>query len=129
MIDPRGRFGEFLACSRYPECKTTNAHLHRRDVPQGGLRRLPHREALAPGQGVLRLRQLRQDQVRLRQLGPPGARAPCPQCSAPFVVEKVSKAGVRLRCLKEGCGWSADKEDLDAEAPATPPPPPDAKAS
>ena len=31
-----------------------------------------------------------------------------------FLVEKVSKAGVRLRCLSEGCGYSVDKEDLDA---------------
>jgi hypothetical protein len=46
------------------------------------------------------------------------------------VVEKVSKAGVRLRCIKEDCGWSADKEDLDAETPAPPVPgAPDAKAS
>jgi ssDNA-binding Zn-finger/Zn-ribbon topoisomerase 1 len=25
MVIRRGRFGEFLACSRYPDCKTTSA--------------------------------------------------------------------------------------------------------
>jgi DNA topoisomerase-1 len=58
----------------------------------------------------------------------------CPSCNAPFLVEKVSKAGVRLRCIAEGCGYSADKDD--SEAPAAEPGPgapaapnPDAKAS
>ena len=46
--------------------------------PTPRLRRLPHREALAAGQGLLRLRQLLEDQVRLRLLGPPGP-PPLPQ--------------------------------------------------
>jgi ssDNA-binding Zn-finger/Zn-ribbon topoisomerase 1 len=48
----------------------------------------------------------------------------CPQCDAAFVVQKVSRAGVRLRCLAEGCGWTAEP-DADEDGPATP----DAKAS
>jgi len=38
----------------------------------------------------------------------------CPQCDAAFVVQKVSRAGVRLRCLADGCGWTAEP-DADAE--------------
>jgi hypothetical protein len=41
---------------------------------------------------------------------------------AAFVVQKVSRAGVRLRGL--GCGWTAEP-DADADGAATP----DAKAS
>ena len=51
----------------------------------------------------------------------------CPQCDAAFVVQKVSRAGVRLRCLADGCGWTAEPE-AEGDAPegaATP----DAKAS
>ena len=40
--------------------------------PRPELRRVPHREALAARQGLLRLLQLLQDPVRLRAVGPPG---------------------------------------------------------
>ena len=49
---------------------------------------------------------------------------PCPQCGAAFVVQKVSRAGLCLRCLADGCGWTAEP-DAEADAPAAP----DAKAS
>ena len=75
MVIKRGRFGEFLACSRYPECKTTSPHLAGRRLPEAGVRRLPDREALAPRQGVLRLLELLEDPVRLRVVGSPAAPA------------------------------------------------------
>ena len=75
MVIKRGRFGEFLACSRYPDCKTTSPHLAGRRLPEAGLRRLPDREALAARQGVLRLLELLEDQVRLRVVGSPAAAA------------------------------------------------------
>ena len=100
MIIRRGRFGEFMACSKLPRLQDHRPDHHRRDVPQGGLRRVPHREALAPGQGVLRLRQLQQDQVRLRQLGPAGA-PPLPAVPGPV----RGREGVQVRrppALSEG---------------------------
>jgi DNA topoisomerase-1 len=33
---------------------------------------------------------------------------PCPTCQAPFLVEKRSKAGVTLRCIKESCDYQRD---------------------
>ena len=86
------------------------------------LRRVPDREAFAAGQGLLWLFQLLPDQVRLAWDRPLAKR--CPQCDAAFVVQKVSRAGVRLRCLAGGCGWTAEP-DAEAEIPAAP----DAKAS
>ena len=75
MVIKRGRFGEFLACSRYPDCKTTSPISLGVDCPKAGLRRLPDREALAARQGVLRLLELLEDQVRLRVVGSPDAAA------------------------------------------------------
>ncbi|HEY4394893.1 MAG TPA: type I DNA topoisomerase [Polyangia bacterium] len=47
---------------------------------------------------------------------------PCPKCGAKFVVQKVSKAGTRIRCLKEDCGYVADGESPESgEAPAPAP--------
>jgi DNA topoisomerase-1 len=128
MIIRRGRFGEFMACSRYPECKTTAPITIGVMCPKEGCGGYLTEKRSRRGKvffGCANYSKTKCDFVSWDRPVP----RPCPQCSAPFVVEKVSKAGIRLRCLKEGCGWSADKEDLDAEAPATPPPPPDAKAS
>jgi DNA topoisomerase-1 len=47
----------------------------------------------------------------------PVARA-CPACNAAFIVEKVSKAGVRLRCVAEGCSYAIDKEEAEAAGAA-----------
>jgi len=55
----------------------------------------------------------------------------CPKCGAKFVVQKVSKAGVRIRCIAENCDYTADPEANEPSegapapaaepAPATPP--------
>jgi ssDNA-binding Zn-finger/Zn-ribbon topoisomerase 1 len=39
----------------------------------------------------------------------------CPACGAPFLVEKRSKAGVTLACIKDGCEYS---REVAEEAPA-----------
>jgi ssDNA-binding Zn-finger/Zn-ribbon topoisomerase 1 len=39
----------------------------------------------------------------------------CPDCGAPFLVEKRSKAGVTLACIREGCEYS---RDAAADAPS-----------
>jgi ssDNA-binding Zn-finger/Zn-ribbon topoisomerase 1 len=50
-------------------------HLAGRDLPEAELRRLPHREALEARQGLLRLFELRQVEVRFRVVGSPHAQA------------------------------------------------------
>ena len=42
----------------------------------------------------------------------------CPKCGAKFVVQKVSKAGVRIRCVNEGCDYTADPEAQESAPPA-----------
>ena len=80
MVMKRGRFGRFLACTRYPDCKGTKPRLDRRLLPEG-LRRLHLGEALATRQDVLRL--LVVPEVRLRELGPAAERG------VPAVRERV----------------------------------------
>jgi hypothetical protein len=45
-------------------------------------------------------------------------------------VQKVSKAGVRLRCIAEGCGYAAEPEDNEGSpSEGSPSGTPDAQAS
>ena len=129
MIIRRGRFGEFMACSKYPECKTTSPISIGVLCPKEGCGGYLTEKRSRRGKvffGCANYSKTKCDFVSWdRPLN-----KPCPSCNAPFLVEKVSKAGIRLRCLKEGCGWSADKEDVDAEAAAAATAAPtDAKAS
>ena len=127
MVIKRGRFGPFLACSGYPDCKTTRPILERTGV-------------VCPkcGQGELVVRRSRRgrtfygcerypecDQVLWdRPVGP------CPECGQ-VMVEKRGRQGAGVRqCVNPDCRHSegAPEEGQDrAEAepvgaPAAPPP-------
>ena len=56
LVIKQGRFGEFTACTNYPNCKYVKQKTHRRPLPEG--RRRHRRAEVAARQGVLRLRQL-----------------------------------------------------------------------
>ena len=93
MVIKRGRFGEFLACSRYPECKTTKPDL---------ARRRPARSRAAAASSPRSARGAARCSSAARTTRRPSATSsrgiarcpqPCPKCGAKFVVQKVSKAG------------------------------------
>ena len=118
MLIRRGRFGEFLACSRYPECKTTSPISIGVACPRPGCGGYLTEKRSRRGKVFYGCANYAKTKCDFVSWDRPVAR-PCPNCGAAFLVEKVSKAGVRVRCLSEGCGFSVDKEDLDAgQAPA-----------
>jgi DNA topoisomerase-1 len=118
MVIKRGRFGEFLACSRYPECKTTSPISLGVDCPKEGCGGYLTEKRSRRGKvffGCSNYSKTGCDFVSWDRPLP----QPCPKCGAKFVVQKVSKAGTRIRCLNEACGYSADAEAPEAgEAPA-----------
>jgi DNA topoisomerase I len=117
MLIKRGRFGEFLACSRYPDCKTTSPLSLGVDCPKacGGYLTEKRSRRGKIFFGCSNYSKTGCDFVSWDRPLP----QPCPKCGAKFVVQKVSKAGTRIRCLKEDCGYTADAETPEAgEAPA-----------
>jgi DNA topoisomerase-1 len=135
MIIRRGRFGEFLACSRYPECKTTSPISIGVACPRPNCGGYLTEKRSKRGKVFFGCANYSKTKCDFVSWDRPILRA-CPSCEAVFLVEKVSKAGVRIRCIAEGCGYSVDKEDADAAAAAAAPPTtasagsdPDAKAS
>ncbi|HET6281270.1 MAG TPA: type I DNA topoisomerase [Polyangia bacterium] len=116
MVIRRGRFGEFLACSKYPECKTTSPMSLGVNCPKEGCGGYLTEKRSRRGKvffGCANYSKTGCDFVSWDRPMP----QPCPNCAAPFLVQKVSKAGTRLRCIKPDCGYSADGESPDAEAP------------
>jgi len=101
MVIKSGRFGRFLACSAYPTCKTT------RPIPLGIKCPLDG--------GELTQRRSRKGRSFYGCANYPKCEfalwdrpinKPCPNCKAPFLVEKVSKqTGATVQCRNEDCGY------------------------
>ncbi len=103
MIVKRGRFGGFLACSNYPECKTT------KPLTMGI--KCPVKEC---GGDLVQKRTRkgrpfyscsRYPKCTFALWNRPINR-PCPNCQSPFLVEKSTKqAGSRIECFQDTCGY------------------------
>jgi len=112
-----GRFGKFLGCTGYPECKGVRSLV--RPVPTG-VRCPDCRE------GEIMEKRSRNGKIFFSCNRYPKCRfatwdrpipEPCPECNAPFVVEKTTKrAGTVRRCLVEGCKYQETMAEPEAEA-------------
>jgi DNA topoisomerase-1 len=114
MVIRRGRYGEFLACSRYPECKTTSPVSLGVDCPRPGCGGYLTEKRSKRGKVFYGCSNYAKSKCDFVSWDRPVPR-PCPSCGAAFVVQKVLRSGTRLRCLAAGCGWGADGDDGDLE--------------
>ena len=110
MVIKKGRYGGFLACSGYPECKNTqslnsNGNGKKIDVscPQPGctgeiVERASKRGKIFYGCN-------RFPECTFATWDKPIHRE-CPQCGAKYLVEKTTKKlGTFIACLEPGCGF------------------------
>jgi len=110
MVIRRGRFGEFLACSRYPECKTTSPISLGVNCPRPGCGGYLTEKRSRRGKVFFGCSNYGKTKCDFVSWDRPVPKA-CPQCGAAFLVQKVSKSGTRLRCIAEGCGYAAEPEE------------------
>ncbi len=112
LVVKRGRFGKFLACSRYPDCNYTQGISTGVACPEDG--------------GMLVEKRSRFGKVFYSCSNYPACKfaiwykplpRPCPQCGAPFLVEKYSKkTGPYIACLKKECGFREEPAGGDQAA-------------
>ena len=108
----QGRFGEFTSCSNYPKCRYIKMKETGVDCPECGKGKIVERKSK---RGKVFYGCDRYPDCGFVLWNKPVARA-CPDCKAPYLVEKVTKKdGRRLICEQEGCGYAEQVE----EAPAT----------
>ncbi len=109
MIVKRGRFGKFLACSRYPECKYTQGMSTGVLCPEDGGKLVERRSRF--GKAFYSCANYPDCKFALWNKPLP---RPCPQCGAPFLVEKYSKkTGVSIACNKKECGYKEEPKTAD----------------
>ncbi len=114
MVVKQGRYGDFLACSAYPDCKNTqslNTGTNARKIgikcPEKGcdgdiVEKKSKRGKLFYGCN-------RFPECAFATWDKPVDMA-CPQCGAPFVVEKTTKKqGTVYKCLNQDCDFTRKK--------------------
>jgi DNA topoisomerase I len=113
MTVKRGRFGSFLACTRYPECKTTKPISLGVKCPRpgcGGFLAEKRSRRGKPFYGCSNWQKKQCDFVAWDRPVP----QPCPICNAKFVVKKENRQGVMLRCLE--CDWKQGADESEENA-------------
>ncbi|RJQ15000.1 MAG: type I DNA topoisomerase [Nitrospiraceae bacterium] len=111
MVIKSGRFGRFIACSKYPECKTTKAIGTGVKCPEDG--------------GEIVERRTKKGKVFFSCGNYPKCKfatwykpvdKPCPKCGASILIEKKTKKEEVLACLKKECGYKEELEKTPEEA-------------
>jgi DNA topoisomerase-1 len=106
MVIKQGRFGKFIACSGYPECKTTKPVTLGITCPESG----------CGGQFVER--RTRRGKTFFSCSNYPNCKfalwarpvnEPCPKCGAPFLTERYARGGrITRACIREECGYKQE---------------------
>jgi DNA topoisomerase-1 len=114
MFVKRGRFGRFIACSRYPECKTTQAFTFGVHCPKCK-------------EGLLGEKKSRRGKYFYGCTKYPNCdyvswykplNEPCPQCNHPFLTERWTKrTGVYKACPNKECGYKLVPEEPVGDQP------------
>ena len=106
MVIKTGRYGRFLACSRYPECRTARPLSTGVDCPRPDCDGYIGEKRSKRGKVFYGCSNYPDCDFVL--WNKPVSRK-CPECGAPFLVEKTSKAkGDYLACINKECGYSEE---------------------
>jgi DNA topoisomerase-1 len=120
MTVKRGRFGTFLACSTYPDCKGTKPMSLGVRCPLPGCGGYVAEKRSRRGKPFYGCSNWAKKGCEFVAWDKP-VMQPCPVCNAKFVVKKENKRGAMLKCLE--CDWKQgadeDEEQPAAAAPAT----------
>ncbi len=113
MVVKRGRFGEFLACSRYPECKTTKPISLGMTCPKPGCGGFLTEKRSKRGKPFYGCSNYSKTQCDFVSWDRP-VKDPCPECGATFLLKKVGRRGAKLRCANPECTYVLDMTAEDA---------------
>jgi len=109
MVFKSGRFGKFLACSKYPECKTTKAIATGIKCPEDGGDIVEKRSK----KGKVFWSCGNYPKCKFASWYKPTLKK-CPECNADFLFEKRLKGGaIILQCHKKDCGYKEEVNQLE----------------
>lgn len=119
LVKRFGRFGEFISCSNYPKCKYIKQETVGVSCPRPGCK------------GEIVVKKSKRGKVFYGCSEYPNCNVvywdkpvadTCPQCNAPFLLEKTTKKQGTFRyCADEACGYRSDAVEPIVKPPATRP--------
>jgi DNA topoisomerase I len=112
MTIKRGRFGSFLACTKYPECKTTKPISLGVKCPREGCGGFLAEKRSRRGKSFFGCSNWQKKGCDFVVWDRPIPQ-PCPDCKTPFVLKKETKRGTQLRC--QNCDWKSGGEETEEE--------------
>ena len=114
MAVRKGRFGTFLACSRYPECKTTKPITLGIVCPRPDCGGQLVEKRSKRGKTFFGCNNYSKTKCDFAVWDRP-KKQPCPNCGATFVVERQRRDGHSLRCVTPDCGWVEGGAPVEAD--------------
>ncbi len=112
-----GRYGEFLACTGYPECKHTRPMPLGVKCPKCGGDVIEVRAKKKGGRAFYGCVNYQKSKCDFKVWQRPVPK-PCPLCHAPFLLRGGGEKNPKLLCANKDCGYSeplVTKTDADAE--------------
>ncbi|HET6982764.1 MAG TPA: type I DNA topoisomerase, partial [Myxococcaceae bacterium] len=114
MVIKRGRFGRFMACSGYPECKTSKPLSIGVACPTCKVGYLTERRSR---RGKVFFGCNRYPDCTFAAWDRPLPET-CPQCASPYLLQKYSKRdGARIVCPNKECGYTRSVDEGGTMAP------------
>jgi DNA topoisomerase-1 len=111
LVRRHGPYGEFISCANYPTCKYIKRETTGVACPRPGCKGEIVVKKSKRGKYFYGCSEYPKCDVVYWDK--PVAE-PCPQCNAPFLLEKTTKKGTTRTCAREECGY---KEDVPASTP------------
>ncbi len=109
LVKRHGRYGEFISCSNYPKCKYIKRETIGVACPRPGCK------------GEIIVKRSKRGKIFYGCSEYPKCETvfwdkpvaeTCPQCGAPFLLEKTTKKGTTRRCANEECGYKSEVQPL-----------------
>jgi DNA topoisomerase-1 len=113
MVIRTGRYGKFISCSKYPECKTTKALSIGIKCPHDGGEIVEKRTK----RGKIFYSCGNYPKCKFATWYKPVDK-PCPKCGAGILIEKRTKKEEVLACLKKECGYKEELKPAESAEPA-----------
>jgi DNA topoisomerase-1 len=113
LVVKRGRFGRFLACSAYPDCKYTKGITTGVACPQCSQGELAERRSRR-GKTFFSCNRYPECTFALWDRPKP---VRCPQCDHPFLVQKYSKRTGAYTVCPNRCGYRSESEGFEPGEP------------
>src|SRR5215211_2178695 len=114
LVRRHGPYGEFVSCANYPTCKYIKRETTGVACPRPGCKGEIVVKKSKRGKYFYGCSEYPKcDTVYWDK---PVAE-PCPQCNAPFLLEKTTKKGTTRSCVREECGYKEEVPATGAPAP------------